>query len=145
MRINDTQNQINFKGRFSVLVETGNSAGHELAQKVTRGITKGSTVRSIPSHICSLSSCNERGFVIPVITGKADYAEFCNSGQRNLDAFFSGAPKLNANELIKAMQERRFNYQEGTILDAPIKPSLYLKTRGVVYDACQWILGKLTH
>lgn len=156
MKINNMQSRQNspeFKGRFLVLVklidDTGKKLSDEavsaLSAKVKRGIRRGCAARSIESHICPMSSNNGTRSVTQVVTGNADFAEFCEIGKLNRDAFFSGAAELDADALVTAINESKFNFNKGEILDYPVTTSRYVKMREALYDARQWLWRKLTN
>lgn len=137
MRITNTSNSPEFKGAFSFAVNANKANHPEVICNAMKQIRRGCFMRSVPSHIC-VGHIADNVAITPVVTGKVDYAKFCDAGHSR-DKFFAGKEVIDVEVLTSAMQEGRFDYETGAILDKPARAGLYSRFRGAVYDSCQRI------
>lgn len=145
MIINNTQNSPEFKGFFTVLVDTSQKNSTELAGVVSRRIRRDCFARSIPYHE-GLQTCPNGITRTPVTVGKADYKTLCETKENLRSTLFVGKPAFDAKALLEAMQEGRFDFEKGIIiLGEPLKVSRFARAKGLFYDAYQRFFGGHHH
>lgn len=144
MRIDNTQNSPEFKGFFTVLVDASRQDSHKLSTAVSRRIRRDCFARAIPYHE-GLQTCPQGITRTPVTVGKADYKTLCETEQNLRATLFVGKPAFDAKALLEAMQEGRFDFEQGIISGEPLKVSRFAGARGFMYDAFQRVFGGHHH
>lgn len=144
MRISNSQSQPNFKGKFSVRINTCSENYLALENIITKSIKRECFKRSLPVHIC-LADYRHHCKFLPIVTGKADLAELCEKGKPE-KGFIDRNPIYDAEDLIEMINKNLFDYQEGKTYPYPHKPGIYPKCRGLLYSALLKIFcGSLSH
>lgn len=122
MRINNTQNSPDFKSRFFVVSTPKNMIQEAQKFAKLRSLIKdGCKKIGIPCEVIGgdivINAEGKQVFRMPFVTGHNDVAQFKSEGGDDLVAFVPAKNTLELNSCIKAIQNGRFDFENGVILD----------------------------